>query len=1141
MMNRELLVLAMLLLIPVMVYCILIEIDDSGGLDYTSIQEGIDNSVSGDTLLVYPGHYQENINFGGRDIVVISLFYATGDSSYIENTIIGDVEDGCLVTFENMETPAAILGGLTIREGWGSGFPDYRSGGINCLNFSSPTLRDLNIYENNYGAAGGIYCEYSDPLIERCHIHDNTGHIPYYGGGITLYHSNAHIRDCLIENNGAYICGGGICVFEMCDPLIEDCIIRGNDSDGGGGIYAQACNLTLRNVLITGNDSSLGGGITLYYYVNPDFENVEISNNDGSNGGGIFFNTVECEITSLKLTGNTASSNAGITVINSNIVLNDMIICNNEVDHDEHDGSSMIVYYGSSVIIENSTFSGNTSDGASIIVSGSSSLVMHNNIFNDTGMSIQFQESDQGNNNYLSISYCDIVGGEESLDCDNYGSYEWGEGNISVYPGFACPEQEDWRLMYYSPCIDAGDPASEYDLDGTICDLGALYYDQEEFVYPEINIPEYLHFESGEIVEMDFSQYVYDINPDELVLSVSGNENVLVDIAEMLITISCVENWAGVELLTFYVNDNSGRLVSSDEMTVDVTKNIIYVPEDFAEIQTAIEQANEDSTRIIVAPGEYHENLDFLGKNIELVSYFEATGDTVYINETIIDGDSLGTVITITGCEQALVKGFTIRNGYGDYLPYEVSAGGIKIDNCNHVEVSNVHIEENTGVRAGIFSMNSILDLHNTKIFNNDGSAVYIEEEGTSEIINLEINNNNEFYGSSIYANTYSHEFPLYISGLRYINNYSTHNPVGLTISGIMNSAIIDITASNNGQCYSAIRFSNLSNTYLSDITATNNDGSGIGILSSYGLTIDRVIIKDNTIVNGGSEGMLTVHACDYNDPIIISNALISNNNSHMRAGAIYINDSNLIILNSTIIDNITTRGAAIVNYFNSVEEPYLINSIVYNNEPGQIQLGYPAGRMKILHVDHCDVEGGEEGVLQYENALLYWEEGNIDENPLFTGSGENPFTLMETSPCIDAGTLDFPVYFEMPETDLAGNPRVSGDFIDMGCYEYQYPGSEEENEISETGNRLWCYPNPFNPETTIGFYLEKEAEVDIKIYNIRGQLVKELHSGIMEMGRHNIIWHGDNESGSQAGSGVYFYQLKAGDLVKTKKMMLMR
>jgi len=100
-------------------FVIWIEIDINGGLDFTSIQEAIESSVNGDTLLVYPGVYEELINFGGRDISVISLYYATGDSSYIAETEINGNQEGCVVTFENMESPDAVLGGFTITEGMG--------------------------------------------------------------------------------------------------------------------------------------------------------------------------------------------------------------------------------------------------------------------------------------------------------------------------------------------------------------------------------------------------------------------------------------------------------------------------------------------------------------------------------------------------------------------------------------------------------------------------------------------------------------------------------------------------------------------------------------------------------------------------------------------------------------------------------------------------------------------------------------------------------------------------------------------------------------------------------------------------------------------------------------------------------------
>lgn len=84
-------------------------------------------------------------------------------------------------------------------------------------------------------------------------------------------------------------------------------------------------------------------------------------------------------------------------------------------------------------------------------------------------------------------------------------------------------------------------------------------------------------------------------------------------------------------------------------------------------------------------------------------------------------------------------------------------------------------------------------------------------------------------------------------------------------------------------------------------------------------------------------------------------------------------------------------------------------------------------------------------------------------------------------------------------------------------------------------------YPNPFNPETTIEYTIEKDCYVTLKIYNLSGQLIKTLINEYQIAGHHTIIWYGDNDAGEEVASGVYFYQLKAGDKAATKKMVVLK
>jgi len=84
-------------------------------------------------------------------------------------------------------------------------------------------------------------------------------------------------------------------------------------------------------------------------------------------------------------------------------------------------------------------------------------------------------------------------------------------------------------------------------------------------------------------------------------------------------------------------------------------------------------------------------------------------------------------------------------------------------------------------------------------------------------------------------------------------------------------------------------------------------------------------------------------------------------------------------------------------------------------------------------------------------------------------------------------------------------------------------------------------YPNPFNPETTIEFALPEASKVNLKIYNLTGQLVRELVANDYPAGYQKVIWDGRDQYGKNVGSGVYIYTLKAGSFSQTRKMILIR
>lgn len=84
-------------------------------------------------------------------------------------------------------------------------------------------------------------------------------------------------------------------------------------------------------------------------------------------------------------------------------------------------------------------------------------------------------------------------------------------------------------------------------------------------------------------------------------------------------------------------------------------------------------------------------------------------------------------------------------------------------------------------------------------------------------------------------------------------------------------------------------------------------------------------------------------------------------------------------------------------------------------------------------------------------------------------------------------------------------------------------------------------YPNPFNPATSIKYDLRENAKVTLKIYNSLGQEVRTLVNARQNAGQYTIQWDGKNNAGSAVSSGVYIYRIKAGDFIKSKKMLLLK
>jgi hypothetical protein len=103
-------------------------------------------------------------------------------------------------------------------------------------------------------------------------------------------------------------------------------------------------------------------------------------------------------------------------------------------------------------------------------------------------------------------------------------------------------------------------------------------------------------------------------------------------------------------------------------------------------------------------------------------------------------------------------------------------------------------------------------------------------------------------------------------------------------------------------------------------------------------------------------------------------------------------------------------------------------------------------------------------------------------------------------------------------------------------------PVSVDENPMNNGKYNLGQnYPNPFKTTTTIHYSLPGAGTVSLKIFNIRGELIRTLQeSKQLNSGKHEVTWNGTDDSGNRVSPGFYFYQLQTGDTVETMKMLIM-
>jgi len=545
----------------------------------------------------------------------------------------------------------------------------------------------------------------------------------------------------------------------------------------------------------------------------------------------------------------------------------------------------------------------------------------------------------------------------------------------------------------------------------------------------------------------------------------------------------------------------------------------------FATIQKGVDVAIDMDT-VYVSNGIYEGGIVISNKAISLIG---ESREGTKINQPISSPQ-----ISIVDCQAGTtrVENFIIKHGSSN------NGGGI-YSSGSTVEIDSVDFAYNSSSNNGaaINSIESTVKVQNSTFSlntsDNLGGAIFVSPLTTCEIYNSSFDNNGALWGGAI-ATVGGGK--LLVEGCNIsFNTASGNNP---------NPNENYPTFGGGGGIYQ--EWSDSLEIYDSEITnntAATGAGGGIAVYLSDDVTINNIVLSDNSSSGpnypSGGGGAAFYRA----DNVLFENSTIANNvSNHNSGGGIFLGSESgqaSIVVHATfnrltLVNNSALSGgaifcwSAILNLYHStlaqneasnsewsggglashyVSRPNIISSLFYNNLPNSIHNGYPQTPVLVAY-----------SLVQEQ--WTGW--GNlIDIDPLFCDPDSGDYSLAENSPCVGTG-------------EDGSNMGAFG----VGCEAIL---STDKDVIPLQYILHQNYPNPFNPVTTLRYDLPENAMINITIYDMLGRQVKTLMDQTQDAGYRSINWDATNDYGKPVSAGIYLYQIQAGEYMQTKKMVLLK
>ena len=365
------------------------------------------------------------------------------------------------------------------------------------------------------------------------------------------------------------------------------------------------------------------------------------------------------------------------------------------------------------------------------------------------------------------------------------------------------------------------------------------------------------------------------------------------------------------------------------------------------------------------------------------------------------------------------------------------------------------------------------------------------------------------------------------------------------TGSEIVDANILNATISNYNQDRAntkALYFKGAVNLFVDNSHITDYDKS-IYLKNNYNTEIEAKVEHTEIYQTDNRRG--TFKGIEFSGKV---NAIINNNVVKSCDPAIEVSGSNS--------DSIINRNLIFITYHknnsegidvNNINSNYMKHNTIVNYDRGLSTRFTPSELVNniiwkinpdndLIYTNNNNNIDARFNNISLPNGEVFPGINNINEYPDFVGDVNKDmektdfadkfvqFQLNPTSPCIDAG-------------DPTEEADSDGTIPDLGVFEYV--GNKELTPAVNCEISLSNYPNPFNPTTNILFNVAEEGNVEIKIYNLRGQVVKSLVNHKLAVGNHRIVWNGDNNHGSAVASGIYFVRMKQMNSYVTRKIIL--